>query len=267
MIDHPLYQAVVEEPDNDEPRLVFADWMDDCGDPRGEFIRLQIRSADPILTLQQRADLQSIEAEMLRKYQSRWNGPLHKHLQTTANLRCCRRRAPIRRWIYTRGFVSHLTIDAMAFLVHTIQIQKLAPIQHARFLKLETAQDALFRSPCVERLRSISYCPTPAIYGDSADRLVRAIADSQHLAELESLDLSHLQFTRHSALALANSEGLGKLKTLIVNYCGISNVTREILVSRFQSGLKGADTVWFPPVRVTSSGVSIADRLRRLFGR
>ncbi len=125
MIDHPLYQAVVEEPDSDEPRLVFADWMDDCGDPRGEFIRLQIRSADPILTLQQRVELQSIEAEMLRKYQNRWNGPLHKHIQTTANLRCSRRRAPIRRWIYTRGFVSHLTIDATAFLIHTTVLEKL----------------------------------------------------------------------------------------------------------------------------------------------
>jgi uncharacterized protein (TIGR02996 family) len=34
-----------EFPDNDAPRLVYADWLDEQGDPRGEFIRVQCELA------------------------------------------------------------------------------------------------------------------------------------------------------------------------------------------------------------------------------
>src|SRR5262245_42550191 len=34
-------QAIREDPENDTPRLIFADWLEERGDPRGEFIRVQ----------------------------------------------------------------------------------------------------------------------------------------------------------------------------------------------------------------------------------
>jgi uncharacterized protein (TIGR02996 family) len=38
-----LLRAVVANPDDDAPRLVYADWLDEHGDPdRAEFIRIQI---------------------------------------------------------------------------------------------------------------------------------------------------------------------------------------------------------------------------------
>jgi uncharacterized protein (TIGR02996 family) len=40
-------QAVIDAPEDDSPRLVFADWLEDNGDPdRAEFIRAQIRLAE-----------------------------------------------------------------------------------------------------------------------------------------------------------------------------------------------------------------------------
>jgi uncharacterized protein (TIGR02996 family) len=38
-------QAILAAPDDDTPRLVYADWLDERGDPRGEFIRLQCELA------------------------------------------------------------------------------------------------------------------------------------------------------------------------------------------------------------------------------
>lgn len=38
-------RAVVASPDDDTVRLVYADWLDERGDPRGEFIRVQIALA------------------------------------------------------------------------------------------------------------------------------------------------------------------------------------------------------------------------------
>ena len=47
-----LLRAVCENPDDDLPRLVFADWCDENGEPeRAEFIRTQIelrRSDTPV---------------------------------------------------------------------------------------------------------------------------------------------------------------------------------------------------------------------------
>lgn len=36
-------QAICQDPQNDTIRLIFADWLDERGDPLGEFIRVQIR--------------------------------------------------------------------------------------------------------------------------------------------------------------------------------------------------------------------------------
>src|SRR5947208_3209778 len=41
-----LRRAVVASPDDDLPRLVYADWLEDAGDPdRAEFIRAQVQLA------------------------------------------------------------------------------------------------------------------------------------------------------------------------------------------------------------------------------
>jgi uncharacterized protein (TIGR02996 family) len=41
----PFLQTVLENPADDGARLVYADWLEEQGDPRGEFIRVQIESA------------------------------------------------------------------------------------------------------------------------------------------------------------------------------------------------------------------------------
>ena len=39
--DDAFLQAIIEDPDHDAPRLLYADWLEERGDPRGEFIRVQ----------------------------------------------------------------------------------------------------------------------------------------------------------------------------------------------------------------------------------
>src|SRR3982750_4314118 len=49
MTDHdPLLAAIIADPDEDTPRLVFADWLDEHGEPeRAEFIRVTIGGFRP----------------------------------------------------------------------------------------------------------------------------------------------------------------------------------------------------------------------------
>src|SRR5204863_7774890 len=43
--DDAFLDAVLEQPDDDTPRLMYADWLEERGDPKGEFIRLQCELA------------------------------------------------------------------------------------------------------------------------------------------------------------------------------------------------------------------------------
>src|SRR5918912_1255225 len=43
--DAAFLRAIRDQPDDDLPRLVYADYLDERGDPRGEFIRVQVERA------------------------------------------------------------------------------------------------------------------------------------------------------------------------------------------------------------------------------
>jgi uncharacterized protein (TIGR02996 family) len=70
-------RAVIEAPDDDTPRLVYADWLDDHGDPdRADFIRVQcaldkMPAGDP-----RRPALEQREKEPLGQYGWAWAEPL-----------------------------------------------------------------------------------------------------------------------------------------------------------------------------------------------
>jgi uncharacterized protein (TIGR02996 family) len=63
---------IKENPEDDTPRLVLADWLEERDDPRGEFIRLQCERArrDPD------GEPKQHEKELLEKHRSEWLGPL-----------------------------------------------------------------------------------------------------------------------------------------------------------------------------------------------
>ena len=45
--ENSFLRAVIESPDDDAPRLIYADWLDDHGDPeRADFIRVQALDKD-----------------------------------------------------------------------------------------------------------------------------------------------------------------------------------------------------------------------------
>jgi uncharacterized protein (TIGR02996 family) len=49
--DESFLPAILQNRDDDTPRLIYADWLEKQGDPRGEFIRLQCASAQRAMAL------------------------------------------------------------------------------------------------------------------------------------------------------------------------------------------------------------------------
>src|SRR4051794_21614639 len=82
-------RSIIENPDDDSRRLVYADWLDGRGDPRGEFIRVQCELARLSEVDPRRAELEARERRLPVEYQE-WAEPL---------------RGLARRWEFRRGFV------------------------------------------------------------------------------------------------------------------------------------------------------------------
>jgi uncharacterized protein (TIGR02996 family) len=76
-------RAVLEHPEDDGPRLVFADWLDERGDPRGAFIRIQcelerLPEADP-----NRRVLGERAEELRALHEAEWFGRWLKQVKPT----------------------------------------------------------------------------------------------------------------------------------------------------------------------------------------
>jgi uncharacterized protein (TIGR02996 family) len=66
MIDERAFlMAILEEPDDDTKELVYADWLEERGDPRAEYLRLMMKvRQERVVTEEQRARHEELSAEL-----------------------------------------------------------------------------------------------------------------------------------------------------------------------------------------------------------
>src|SRR5947209_8162096 len=89
-------QAIREKPDDDAPRLIYADWLDEHGQAdRAEFIRVQCRLSTMDAFDDRRPDLAWRESELLRQHGDACGKPLLKFTK---------------RIEFLRGFVGRMTL-------------------------------------------------------------------------------------------------------------------------------------------------------------
>lgn len=72
-IEGELLEKVYQAPAEDAPRLVYADWLLEHEDPRGELIMLQYKRESQGLTIEE----QKREAALIREHAATWLGPLY----------------------------------------------------------------------------------------------------------------------------------------------------------------------------------------------
>src|SRR5262249_30462797 len=66
-------EDILAAPDDDVPRLICADWLEDNGDPaRAEFIRLQIDLSRMNANEPRHASVKERERELLNEHEGRW---------------------------------------------------------------------------------------------------------------------------------------------------------------------------------------------------
>ncbi len=169
-------------PADDAPRLIYADWLDDRGDPRGLLIRTQCALARLPADDPRRVDLEAVEAQLLDAHAAAWARPLVGRA---------------RGWGFRRGFVEELTLSADDLLAGAAD---LAYPGHLRTLHLSDVGSDLDRVLSVPVLRQVR---TLGLYGNRiGDTGAAALAQSPHLAQLEALDLSENGLTDLGVRAL-----------------------------------------------------------------
>jgi uncharacterized protein (TIGR02996 family) len=73
-----LEAALAAEPENVALHSAYADLLIEEGDPRGEYIRLELMLEDEVLTEDEREELQRRTEKIRTKYEREWLGPLYR---------------------------------------------------------------------------------------------------------------------------------------------------------------------------------------------
>jgi uncharacterized protein (TIGR02996 family) len=195
-------QAIVEDPRDDVTRLVYADWLEENGQPeRAQFIRAQVALATAAPDDPRRKALEREERKLLRGRKATWKAELPKLKGVN--------------WgEFDRGFVGSVTfVSAYRYHQHAARVTRAAPIEVITFRPRRwgdrISTTGLANSPHLAKVRVLCLAQQ-----NLNDESIETLMASKHLGSLEVLDLSHNQIGDPGAGQLAEAAGLPRLDTL-----------------------------------------------------
>jgi len=203
MAEHPgLLQAIVDAPDDDAPRLIYADWLDDQGEAlRAEFIRLHCRWGQ--FCEEQHEIHAFVSSEHLRQeHRERLLAPL---LSLGFSLQVFDSGYPVRgcRFVFRRGFVEEIEVKGEEMLTRLGQC----------------VEEVFERTP----LRRLQLVPENIYSYDEAEgrspmilRVLRAVVGLRRVTQLEELSFSRYRLGDTAARALLDSPYLRPETRLIL---------------------------------------------------
>lgn len=166
-----LLRAIGEHPEEDTPRLMYADWLEENGDPdRAGFVRAQVELARPGLEPGERYPAVRRNVHYLTNFVRQWHAELP-------------RIDGIEWGDFNRGLVEEVrAATERAVVVHAHEVFAVPGVHVLRLWRLDSGR-VLGAVPELERLRSFRL-----ISGATAGALGDLFA-SPHLSRLKVLDL------------------------------------------------------------------------------
>jgi uncharacterized protein (TIGR02996 family) len=246
----PFLLAICENPADDAPRLIYADWLDEIGDTaRAEFIRLQIGlvhgyDAEEALAARFRCE------ELFRANYQRWVSELPGNILLWSesvpsgqlgNLGAAVEEAePQITWIegqpsldhWERGFPAVVFVRANEYLFLSCvrQIEEFVPVHRLRLMQLNAADrfiTTLAKTSFLEKIREL------IIPEELRDATVIALANSPHVSQLRQLSLVSELLSDNAGMAFVTSPFLHQLEMLHLLRNHFSELVRTALRARF----------------------------------
>ena len=179
-------------PDDDAPRLAYADAVQRLEPEYAELVRLQIaRAADERGRRDRRGAPTAREVELLRANEHEWTRYIQKYVRPA-------RDASDQGSALVRGFVGFVRMEPENFVALGTRLFDMAPVQHADLYGGDEPVRALFDAPGLARLDSLSLRGAGL---DDDDAI--ALAASPHLARATWLDLGDNRIGNRGVEALA----------------------------------------------------------------
>lgn len=203
-------QDIRDNPDDDAPRLIFADWLEEQGRrERAEFIRVQCELARLDEGDDRYWPLRVREQLLLWGHGKGWAAPL-RHL--------------VRGYTFRRGFVDRVSLSAAQFLERGEQLFQREPVTEARLTDGSGLIAALAASPLMGRLRGLDLRHTEGL----TPTTLRPLLQSPNLRELRSLCLRGTGLCCGDGLiALAGCPSLDGLRHL-----DLTDLSSDVALSR-----------------------------------
>jgi len=144
-------EAITASPDDDTPRLVYADWLEELGDPRSELIRVQCRLAATPLHSAGRWELEQREEALLTTNLPRWTKLLPRFPRVPWGIEP---RYGLPRECFARGLMEHVTFPGIRQYAQSFDdIWKVTPARQVRLNKWSNkAIPAFFESEGFNRI-------------------------------------------------------------------------------------------------------------------
>jgi uncharacterized protein (TIGR02996 family) len=204
-------RAICESPDDDAPRLIYADWLEERGDPLSEFIRVEcamvgLAREDPRFRRLWVRDL-----ELLRRHKDKWFGRVRQKLAW---------------WETRRGFMDEVRTDAATFLEHAEELFRFNPA--VRHVKVTATGEHLPGLAACRHLQWVTQLDlSQNVIGDPG---IQVLAASPHLGRLHALDLRGCGIGPAGARTLAESPLLAQLVHLNLGANQIGDAGVEALL-------------------------------------
>jgi uncharacterized protein (TIGR02996 family) len=220
-----LLHAIRADPDDETVRLVYADWLEEHGNPRSEFIRVQCELArlfDPVPRLDRPRDseharigseedqlsnqelylaLKERERQLLTALEPAWVGPLWSLFEDWTTRRSFR-----------RGFVESVRLSPREFTTHAPTLFEWCPL--IRDLRIASDADHLavaLASPYMARVEQLDL---GGYFWPQEDHLL-ALGSSPYLSQLKTLRLGD-NLDEQDLQLLARAPWMSGLRTLVL---------------------------------------------------
>jgi uncharacterized protein (TIGR02996 family) len=211
-----MLAAIVADPDDDGPRLIYADWLVGKGeDDRAEFIRIQCALKSPQTPRDTLEELRRREAALQSAHGRAWKSELPR-LEGV-------------RWrpYFHRGFLDAVDVSSWtAFTLYAQDAFAAAPLRGLLIRRLNRPLADILASPLLGRLRELDLR-----YGGIGPAGAAALADAAVLGRYTGLGLTRNGLGDGGVAALAGSPHLGRLRSLGLAQNGIGDEGARLLAA------------------------------------
>ncbi|MBL8800196.1 MAG: TIGR02996 domain-containing protein [Planctomycetia bacterium] len=172
-----LLRTIIDQPDDDTPRLIYADWLEEQGEqPRAELIRVQVEAADLFrrrYDVQRAIGLRDRGFALLRQHEKHWAREFQPYVEN---------------WTFERGFIEYIALPASDFVARGDFLFERAPIRRMYLLGVGDLLPKIVESPHLARLTTLYL---RGAIGEITEHLTK----SPYLEQIEQLELMGLRLS------------------------------------------------------------------------